>query len=254
MKIYLLNLTFLIHNLLQALVNGQLCPFSCSCNILETTQTLKIECSAFITGGGVIALPALLSPSNTKLQQVIVVKSGLLEIPQNLCLFFYTDIRTLDLSHNRISHLSGDSLACAVSLQTLNLSHNLIFQIAENAFINLNHLVTLDLSFNLIRILPTFLFVSPAPITQRKLPNLKYLYLQNNQLVTLDPWFFYLPGGHAAGLAVNLASNQIKYFSNDLGFSVSNGVINAVGRNRLACLDLSFNQIERFDDQLLSKF
>ena len=220
---------------------AQTCPDVCTSCTVSALQVLTLKC----TSAGLITLPYQVT--NYQITQVVASNGGLTGLPTNLCAY-YVYINTLDLSSNSIGpSLSSSSLQCLQNLQTLNLAKNQILSIDQNTFTNLPSLVILDLSYNQISSIPIYLFVWPD-FTTRRLKNLKYLYLQNNKIVTLDPWFFYLQ----SIITINLANNQISSFTNNLNFYLQNGVINPQLKV-IDNFDLSNNQISAFDDHILCR-
>jgi hypothetical protein len=184
-------------------------------------------------------------PTPTSIVSGLIIKSSsLTAIPNNLCAYPY--LNTLDLSQNQINTaISATTFSCLTQLNTLNVSNNQISTLSNDAFNALNFLVTLDMSSNRIASIPTNLFAS-ADVTNHKLPSLKYLYMQKNQITSLDPWFFYLP----SITYINLSNNQISTFTNNLNFFITNGVIDPALK-LLSTFDLSNNQISQFDDHVL---
>ncbi|XP_010206756.2 toll-like receptor 2 type-2 [Colius striatus] len=93
---------------------------------------------------------------------------GLDFIPRGLT----AKITTLDLSHNRITHIQSQDLQQAVNLRALLLQSNKISSIDEDAFRSLGKLQLLDLSNN------SLAHLSPAWF--RHLFSLQHLHLQGN--------------------------------------------------------------------------
>ena len=229
--------------LLAKSVYAQTCPSPCSCSVsvAQQARSLTLTCSL----AGQISLPD--QSSIYFINRVYVTNSGLTSVPINIC-DYYSNINTLDVTLNSIGPaLTSKSLQCLQNVQILMLAYNKISTIDQNTFTNLPSLVILDLSYNQISSIPIYLFVWPD-FTTRRLKNLKYLYLQNNKIVTLDPWFFYLQ----SIITINLANNQISSFTNNLNFYLQNGVINPQLKV-IDNFDLSNNQISAFDDHILCR-
>jgi Leucine-rich repeat (LRR) protein len=217
------------------------CPATCSC--VQNAQTLTLSCIYTTT---VITLPnTATTPSLLTVTKILITGSTLTALPNNLCGYEYY-LNYLDLSSNSISStLTATQLYCLGVLTYLNLSQNQIATLQDSTFDYQTMLVTLDLSNNRLTSLPTFIFASNDQ-AQTKLPSLKYLYLQNNQIVSLDPWYFYLP----AIVTINLANNVIATFTNNLGFSASNGIL-ASSKKTLTSFNLNTNKIAAYDDYVL---
>jgi Leucine-rich repeat (LRR) protein len=219
------------------------CPSTCTC--MQNLQTLTLTCNASTSS---ITLPnAATTSSLLSVTKILLRGSAMNAMPSNLCGYQYY-LNYLDLSSNSIStYLNSSNFMCLGALRFLNLSNNDIASLDPATFDYQTLLATLDLSYNQISSLPTNLFAS-SNLSSYKLRNLKYLYLQNNQIVLLDPWYFYLP----SIVYINMASNQITNFTNNLGFYINNGLITPQLR-RLQYFDLTDNNIELFDDYILGK-
>ena len=124
-----------------------------------------------------------------------------------------TFLNKMDLSNNQISgNILASHFDCLISLQTLNLAGNSITAVNENAFTANYDLISLDLSRNKIATIPKNFFRA------QKFTKLKYLYMQNNLLTELDPWYFFLE----KILVINLSFNKIARFTNYLNWTIYN--------------------------------
>lgn len=225
-KITSLNLflvVFITHYVILNPVRAQLTCSGCSCaitsNQLNLTCTTSTSANTFISGLG----------SNGCSSQ--------------------STITAAYMANNAISQapLTASMFNCmAASLLTLDLSHNQITTLSNYTFDNMTSLVTLDLSYNNISSIPVYLFAD-LNVNRRILTKLEYLYLQNNKIVSLDPWFFYLQSIDT----ISIANNQISTFTNNLRFYMTNGVIDPALIQSIS-FDLSGNKIAHFDDYLLS--
>lgn len=111
---------------------------------------------------------------------VIIVKSTDKQIPAD---FFrrYADIESFEMSNKHLNSIEASDLLYAQSLLRINVSKNQIDRIANFAFEPAAKLMEIDLSFNLLRNLNENIFTSYL---------IKYLYLHNNRLDTLNPLWF----------------------------------------------------------------
>ncbi|XP_014216739.1 toll-like receptor 6 [Copidosoma floridanum] len=140
------------------------------------------------------------------------------------------DLRTLDVSLNRVSTLGSRVFSSLRRLSALNLAGNGIAVVADEAFYGLRSLRSLDLSDNRIVALPADVFRDAAT-------SLKELKLQNNSLAVLAP---------------NLMANMQQLVALDLSRNVltSSGMDSGTfaGLIRLIVLDLSFNQLTHVNE------
>ena len=98
--------------------------------------------------------------------------------PGKRTLYGLSKLRSLNLSHNSISHLVDANFDGLGSLRSLSLRHNSIKSITSAAFHHLKGLEDLFLDHNNIREL--------APRIFYKLDRLKHLDLSNNKLLLVD--------------------------------------------------------------------
>lgn len=215
------------------------CQTFCNCDL--TQNSLTVLCNRPID---VFTLPLKSADPNLFYASTIIARiSYLQQLPTNLC-DFSTYLNYLDISENVInSNITGTTLNCLTQLRVLNFSNNAIKYLDGSAFDSTYSLSTIDLSHNRIQYLPVNLFPG-------KLPNLKYLYLQNNLLEELDPWYFALP----MLVKVDLANNLIEKFTNNLDFDIYNQTFNSQLQPQLNLLDLRKNRIFKFDDNVLKLF
>lgn len=154
-----------------------------------------------------------------------------LDQPSVSCLL---DIKTLDVSDNRIRVLTGYAFSKLRRLNVLDLSENEINAIADKAFHGLRSLRTLDLSNNRISALP-------AEVFKEAVNSLKELKLRNNSIDLLPP-----------GLVANM--NQLVALDVSSNLLTSTGLSSETfsGLIRLVLLDLSNNKIDTLDPAIFS--
>ncbi|KAK6729366.1 hypothetical protein RB195_006427 [Necator americanus] len=138
--------------------------------------------------------------------------------------------KRLDLSHNRITRLTGDELSLYPSLEYLSLGNNSLTHIAPEAFSSLVQLRHLDLSNNDLLAVPRNVF--------SKLKNLETLILSNNEL-QLSPDCF---AGLASLRDLTLSSNRLTYLPPSVFRSL----------NSLRTLNLAGNKLLTLPASLLS--
>ncbi len=221
------------------------CPSTCTCT--QNLQTLILICNSATTK---VTLPSTSTTSSlSAVTKIALTGSTLTDIPSDLCGYQYY-LNSLDLSSNRLrTSLNSTHFMCLGALSFLNLSNNRITDLDSSTFDYQTMLVTLDLSNNLISSLPTNLFAASNLSSNPKLRKLKYLYLQNNRIVQLDPWYFYLQ----SIVVINMARNEISNFTNRLAVNMSQEVVDLQQVKTLQQFDLADNNIQEFDDFILGK-
>lgn len=129
------------------------------------------------------------------------------------------NLRSLDLSNNRISEIRNESFLNFTSLETLRLKNNFMTEVHDEHFRHLRELSGLDLSSNLIGIISVNAFA--------ELSNLLWLDIADNCLHSVA---LYLP--MRALHSLNIAYNRINRFP-----QLSGGI------SAITALDLSHNLI-----------
>ncbi|GJQ77363.1 hypothetical protein Trydic_g20770 [Trypoxylus dichotomus] len=119
----------------------------------------------------------------------------------------YVNLVTLYLSDNSISYIEDDTFESLSQLEFLDLSRNLLEEIPENIIASNKKLTVLDLSENLFQSQTPALVSKSLEVLDlsqcklsrfsnesiQNLPNLRLLYLNSNNLVTLDHRMFAIP-------------------------------------------------------------
>jgi len=238
----LFGIKFLVIFILLKIINrsygvslGSNCDPNCDCDL--TSNVLTIQCRQSVLANFTLPNPSL-SVGLGSVIQIVITNSFLKAFPSDICNYPY--VIKLDLSNNRIGrNLTRTNLNCLFSLQELYLSNNLIENLDEQAFDFTINLRTLDLSFNQISNIPFNLF-------KYKLKSLKNLYLQNNKLQQLEPWYFYLENIEN----IDLKNNSIVQLTNNMGWGLkSEQYFPQIQRTNL--IDLRYNQLSKFDDSTL---
>ena len=133
------------------------------------------------------------------------------------------NLRTLDLSHNRMTRLDGKTFSSLTSLNLLNLAHNEIDSIPEDSFASLSSLQSLILSHNHLSKIDSSLPLSG-------LRGLMSLSLDHNGIETIHDQAFV--NISSSLFELNLSNNKLKSVPAALQIT-----------SNLRSLDLSFNQI-----------
>ncbi|XP_043066845.1 leucine-rich repeat-containing protein 4C [Drosophila bipectinata] len=108
-----------------------------------------------------------------KLLRIRCYDLDLKEVPQNL----KTSVEVLDLSYNRIRKLKSSSFQKYTDIKFLMLYENMILSVEPGTFEPLTALQEIDLSSNGLTTIPLELF---------QLPRLRNLYIDSNELTSLD--------------------------------------------------------------------
>uniref|UniRef100_A0A8R1DVD3 Chaoptin n=1 Tax=Caenorhabditis japonica TaxID=281687 RepID=A0A8R1DVD3_CAEJA len=143
-----------------------------------------------------------------------------------------SELKSLNLAHNKISSISSRSFSDLDNLQQLRLSHNNIRTIPSMAFSNLRNLRYLDLSHNrIIKILPSALYQLPAMDT---------LHLDHNNLNEIDRDAF---RSFTDLQSLKLSHNAFRKFSCEFLGSIA----------QILQLDLNYNQINEIDISCIAR-
>ncbi|XP_069686985.1 chondroadherin-like [Periplaneta americana] len=260
----------LVHVLLFLLLLGggdALCPSRCSCN----DETLRASCE----DAALEVVPIQLNPD----VKIINLRDNRIG-DVHFTLGFYSNLRALDVSRNRISSLGSKNFELQEKLVSLNASGNQITNLSKFTFSGLRSLQVLDLSGNLIESLEGGVWEDS--------PNLWEMYLRSNKIITIgegvfdplinlkvldlsDNQLLDVPTGALRRLpslrTLNLGENLIESVSDDAipnlrdlkSLSLESNVISFIhdaafdGLLSLEYLDVSYNNLSLVPKQQLSK-
>eukprot|EP00117_Sycon_ciliatum_P037762 scpid33399/ scgid4973/ Follicle-stimulating hormone receptor; Follitropin receptor len=129
---------------------------------------------------GLKDIPSGIYPLSTS----VILEGGItsLETLSNAAVIQLHVVSILNISHNAITELTGNSFRGALPVEHLYLSHNTISRIDPGEFKSLTVLITLDLSYNRLTSLPSGLFSNCKHLT--------VLNLQHNQLIAIPRFAF----------------------------------------------------------------
>lgn len=248
-------------------ITAGLCPPRCSCN----DETLRVSCE----DAALEVVPIQLNP-NVKTISLRDNRIG----DVHFTLGFYSNLRSLDVSRNRISSLGSKNFELQEKLMSLNASGNQIANLSKFTFSGLKSLRVLDLSGNLIESLEGGVWENS--------PNLWELHLRSNKIITIgegvfdplinlkvldlsDNQLLDVPSGALRRLpslrTLNMSDNLIESVSGDAipnlrdlkSLSLASNVISYIhdaafdGLLSLEFLDISYNNLSLVPKQQLSK-
>lgn len=260
----------LLHIVLILVLFGKtdaLCPSRCYCN----DEALRASCE----DAGLEVVPIQLNP-NVKTINLRDNRIG----DVHFTLGFYSNLRSLDVSRNRISSLGSKNFELQEKLLSLNASGNQIANLSKFTFSGLKSLRVLDLSGNLIETLDGGVW--------EESPNLWEIHLRSNKIITIgegvfdplinlkvldlsDNQLLDVPTGALRRLpslrTLNLADNLMESISSDAipnlrdlkVLSLASNVISYIhnagfdGLLSLEYLDISYNNLSFIPKQQLSK-
>lgn len=250
-----------------------MCPSRCSCR----DETLSASC----VDAGLEVVPIQLNPD----VQVIEL-SGNRIANVHYTLTFYTSLRVLDVSLNKISSIGAKNFEAQAKLETLNASFNIISTLGKDAFRGLKSLKILDLSHNQIEAVEHGSFkdsydiqvidLSHNRITSfedpsvfKDISSLRTLKLNNNQIIDVPSNLLRNLPSPCVLETLTLNDNLIEVIE-DKSFpgpcsqslrvlTLGSNVIKEIEKSgfnslhSLATLDLTFNNLTSIPTQQLSK-
>lgn len=194
-----------------------ICPSRCQC----FDQKLEASC----TDAGLEVVPIQLNP---EVQTIILRENRISNVHYTLS--FYIELRTLDISVNKINVLGSHNFEYQNKLLNLNISYNEIAALSKDTFKGLKELKTLDLSYNRISVINKTAF--------RDTLNLELLILSFNNITYFeDPEIFSM-----------LKSLRILKLDNNQILDVPNNVLSNLPHQSLHYLYLNENLIDTVVD------
>ncbi|XP_039278731.1 protein artichoke [Nilaparvata lugens] len=190
--------------------------------------------------------------SNKLIEQFLAAHNSLIDFP--MAVTKLEGLKMIDLSSNKLHHLSPDVLGKITSLVELKLSKNKIHSLPEGTFREMPNLAFIDLENNEMEVL--------ASNAIRSLPNLTRVKLGHNKLTSIPSSAFVdLPSLTSA----ELQENQLSDIASDAFTAVPSLLMLNLSYNQLQglesaglhslksieMLDLSHNRIARFASQAL---
>lgn len=124
---------------------------------------------------------------------------------------FFQNLRSLNLSNNRISNISDKALTFSRNLHLLDLSNNSLTELKSGIFDSIPLLESLKLSHNKISIIDNGVFTS-------NLRNLRQVDLQHNQLTSMEMWPYIIKPSSMLFI-FDVRHNMINQFTNKLNYT-----------------------------------
>ena len=183
--------------------NVQFCPEFCHCSKVNTNLTVQ-SC----TQNPADELSLLLRNS-LDISVLIIFESSLSKLSSAVCNM--TNLKSLNVSKNKLSTLPWGCLKKLKYLQTIIASENRIRQLDNGSFYDFPALQNLELQSNELSFIDVDVFM--------QVERIKYLQkidLSSNQLISVDPWpimFIHKPA------KINFAGNYISMFTNRFNFT-----------------------------------
>ncbi|KAJ9585658.1 hypothetical protein L9F63_002546 [Diploptera punctata] len=171
-----MTLVFIVIFLMLIGHGDAICPAKCSCD----DDTLRASCEET----GLEVVPIQLNPD---IRTINLRDNRIADVHYTLT--FYSNLRALDVSRNRISSLGSNDFMLQEKLVSLNASGNQITNLSKFTFSGLKSLRNLDLSGNQIETLEDLsdnqLLDVPTGAL-RRLPSLRTLNLGDNLIETIS--------------------------------------------------------------------
>ena len=168
---------------------GTQCPTNCRCtgDLTSAYTYLTVDCQGHpdVDPGQLSDQHDSLLSSNLtygRLSSLRIINSPLTHVPRSVCRL--TTLTELYLDHNRLIELP-DCLSNLSNLIRFSASDNAILTLQDGVFDGLRNLYRLDLSRNRISSIGLSVFA-----TSSHLSNLFYISLSQNNLTSLEPWFY----------------------------------------------------------------
>ncbi|CAG9855606.1 unnamed protein product [Phyllotreta striolata] len=201
-----------------------------------------------LSGNQLREIPSEALQNCTRISHFNIAYNEIVEIDRGDFQNWASNVRSLNLANNRIARLPANLFEDLVSLKELSLSFNPLKKIDKSAFIGLKKLESLELSFAVNK-----------PDLIERLPNVKWLFLDNNSIHKLN-------GSNEVASDIrylNLESNKIdsippgslKSHSNLQNVRLSNNQLSTIetdafrSLNALETVLLSNNKIRQFREE-----
>lgn len=175
-SVYVVRIVSLIISLAIVKINTQSCPYQCSCDKDEHTNTLTVSCQ---TGDGLTEVPSGI-PNDTNILQL---DNNNFTTLKNDSFKSFKSLQVLTHGSCNMQYIPDNLFGGLVEISLLNLEKNKISQIGLNVFKGLINLKELILSNNCLTHVPDGIFSDLA--------NLEYLKLDKNDFDgSLSPFVF----------------------------------------------------------------
>ena len=219
---------------------SSLCPTDCKC-VRPDLMHLVIHCEDRHTNVTSLSHEIdsyLLSVAHV-LAELIIVKTPLKSVPESVCQLKRLTLLKL-IANKRLTGLPDNCFTRLPELQFFAAEQSGFTSIQNGLFDNLTNLQYVALANNYISSIGSHLFDVTA-----NLPNLREIYLLNNNLTEIDTW----PVQRAQlinGSVINLYQNHISRFTNSLGWHYDCNSAPLLSPS----IDLRGNKIRNLNDML----
>jgi len=230
---------FALLALVDAMGSVKQCPKGCTCEVASFDSHLSVDCEHGTPESKTLhrQVDSLLSVEHfrERLESLNITNTPLTRVPASVCQLL--NLTTLHIDHNhRITELPDNCFTKLTKLVTLSLQHNSIQGLQDGLFDGLQSLKILKLPWNQIDYIGLRVFSNASDLT-----SLRELDLGVNQLISLEPWWYYRC--IASPVTIKLHWNQIAKFTNKLQFDFRCGMQRPTGY-----LILSYNSIVHLTD------
>jgi len=220
--LFTLALFTLVAYYVDAISNTTQCPTGCNCQV--SSSSLTVDCrglSASHVKQLSNELDSILSTDHmiNHLTSLNITNTSLTHVPASVCNL--GNLTLLNLNNNKLTELPDNCFTKLTKLVTLSAKWNSITGLQDGLFEGVQSLVTLDLAYNHIAFIGLGMFANSSDMT-----GLRLLNLANNQLTSLEPWWYYrcILGNKDSPVTVDLQCNLISNFTNNLKFQYRCGM------------------------------
>jgi len=221
------------------------CPTGCYCDpITSSGGKLTIDCRHRLSDVPEEQLSeqldSMLSTDHIaeRLTSLTITHTPLTRIPKSVCRL--RNLMSLNLDQNKITELPDNCFIHLTKLVSFSAEDNAIVGLQDGLFDGLQRLQTLNFRQNHIASIGLRLFSNSSDLVSLRLLNLRY-----NRLTSVEPWWYYrcIQGSDTSPVNINLRSNRISNFTNEVKFNFSCGMKAPYGS-----VDLRFNRIVHLMD------